>query len=170
MTMLDSNRNLTVVNTNEKYVERNKQPSANNWENNSSPSFSPQDGASRSESPKIDEYYPKDPPPRGKTLTFERKNKPFHLDLERSIEIMNSDGTNDERQTDFGSTNSSQTSRGERRAKKTSGSRYKLSREGMKRFLIDQVAKNGHLQFEYLHEVKIIFQFYFSNQSISGLQ
>ena len=75
--------------------------------------------------------------------------------MERSIEIMNSDGTNDERQTDFGSTNSSQTSRGDRRAKKTSGSRYKLSREGMKRFLIDQVAKNGHLQFEYLHEVKI---------------
>jgi len=139
MTMLDSNRNLTVVNTNEKYVERNKQPSVNNWENNSSPSFSPHDGASRSESPKIDEYYPKDPPPR---------------DLERSIDIINSDGTNDERQTDFGSTNSdSQMSRGDRRTKKTSGSRYKLSREGMKRFLIDQVAKNGHLQFEYLHEV-----------------
>ena len=89
------------------------------------------------------------------------KNKPFHLDLERSIEIMNSDGTNDERQTDFGSTNSSQTSRGDRRAKKTSGSRYKLSREGMKRFLIDQVAKNGHLQFEYLHEVTITRRFSF---------
>jgi len=138
MTMLDSNRNLTIVNTNEKYVERNKQPSANNWENNSSPSFSPRDGVSRSESPKMDEYYPKNPPPR---------------DLERSQSI-NSDGTNDERQSDFGSTNSdSQMSRGDRRGNKTSGSRYKLSREGMKRFLIDQVAKNGHLQFDYLHEV-----------------
>ena len=163
MTMLDSNRNLTVVNTNEKYVERNKQPSANNWENNSSPSFSPQDGASRSESPKIDEYYPKDPPPRGKFLNLEPTHKfIYHLDLERSIEIIHSDGTNDERQTDFGSTNSdSQMSRGDRRAKKTSGSRYKLSREGMKRFLIDQVAKNGHLQFEYLHEVKIFLPFLF---------
>ena len=97
----------------------------------------------------------------------------MYLDLERSIDIINSDGTNDERQTDFGSTNSdSQMSRGDRRTKKTSGSRYKLSREGMKRFLIDQVAKNGHLQFEYLHEVKNLCQF-FPNQSImkfSGLQ
>jgi len=137
MTMLDSNRNLTVVNTNEKYVERNKQPSVNNWENNSSPSFSPHDGVSRSESPQIDEYYPKDPPPR---------------DLERSI--VDSDGTNDERQSDFGSTNSdSQISRGVSRPNKASGSRYGRSREGMKRFVIDQVAKIGHVQFEYLHEV-----------------
>ena len=71
MTMLDSNRNLTIVNHNEKYVERNKQPSANNnWENNSSPSFSPRDGVSRSESPKMDEYYPKNPPPRGNFVTL----------------------------------------------------------------------------------------------------
>ena len=72
MTMLDSNRNLTIVNHNEKYVERNKQPSANNnWENNSSPSFSPRDGVSRSESPKMDEYYPKNPPPRGNFCDYE---------------------------------------------------------------------------------------------------
>jgi len=139
MTMLDSNRNLTILNPNEKYAERNKQPITNNWDNNSSPSFSPRDGISRSESPKMDEYYPKDPPPR---------------DLERSIEIINSDGTNDERQSDFGSTNSdSQISRGVSRPNKTSGSRYKLSRDGMKRFLIDQITKSGNLQFEYLHEV-----------------
>ena len=80
------------------------------------------------------------------------------LDLERSED--NSDGTNDERQSDFGSTNSdSQMSRGDRRANKTSRSRYKLTREGMKRFLIDQVAKNGHLQFEYLHEVIYFFSY-----------
>jgi len=138
MTMLDSNRNLAIVNTNEKYVERNKQPSANNWENNSLPSFSPNDGVSRSESPQMEEYYPKDPPPR---------------DLARSKEMINSDGTNDERQSDFGSTNSdSQMSHGGRPTK-TSGSRYKLTREGMKRFLIDQVAKSGIVQFEDLHEV-----------------
>ena len=98
--------------------------------------------------------------------------------MERSED--NSDGTNDERQSDFGSTNSdSQMSRGDRRANKTSRSRYKLTREGMKRFLIDQVSKNGHLQFEYLHEVSFSvitstggskIQKFFYNGSTLGLQ
>lgn len=139
MTMFDSNRNITIS---EKYVERNKPSttsSNSNWgiHSNSVQGFSPRDEVSRSESPQIEEYYPKEPP----RDYLERRS------------IAETERSNDERQTDFGSTNSDSQTSCVGRPSKTGTSRYKLSREGMKRFLIDQVSKNGQVQFEYLHEV-----------------